>query len=103
MASFSKLDYRFRPWAEYLFYVAQVNGLNPILTSGYRSISSQTRLYNRWLRGAHPYPVARPGTSYHNYGRAIDLVTRNNAALGQLWETWGGKWGGARDVVHFQA
>ncbi len=102
MATFSQLDVGFRPWAEYLFRVAQFNGLEPILTSGYRSISAQKRLYDRWLRGAHPLPVAPPGRSYHNYGLAIDMVSKNNAALGRLWETWGGKWGGTRDSVHFQ-
>lgn len=101
MASFSKLDPRFRPWAEYIYKVAQFNGLNPILTSGYRSIEAQKRLYARWLRGANPYPVARPGTSMHNYGLAIDLVTTNNSALGNYWVSLGGRWGGARDPVHF--
>ena len=103
MASFSKLNRKFRPWAEYLYYVAQINGLTPKLTSGYRSIAAQRKLYTRYLRGAHPLPVAPPGRSYHNYGLAVDLVTKNNAALGAWWRSIGGTWGGARDPVHFQA
>ena len=101
MASFSKLDPRFRPWAEWLFYVAKYNRLDPILTSGFRSIESQKRLYARYQRGAHPYPVAPPGRSQHNYGLAIDLVSRNNSALGAYWISLGGRWGGSKDPVHF--
>lgn len=101
MASFSKLDPRFRPAAEWLFYVAQYNRLNPILTSAYRSRTDQQRLYNRYLRGEMPYPVAPPGRSLHNFGLAIDMVSRNNAALGAYWESLGGVWGGKRDPVHF--
>jgi len=101
MASFSKLDGRFRPAAEWLFLVAEYNRLNPRLTSAYRSISEQRRLYQRYLRGEMPYPVARPGRSQHNYGLAIDMVSSNNSALGAYWESLGGRWGGTRDPVHF--
>ena len=101
MASFSKLDPRFRPAAEWLFHVAQYNRLRPILTSGFRSLDHQKRLYAAYKRGANPYPVAPPGRSMHNYGLAIDMVSSNNAALGAYWESLGGRWGGKRDPVHF--
>lgn len=101
MASFSKLDKRFRPAAEWLFHVAQYNNLRPRLTSAYRSIDHQKRLYAEYTAGRHPYPVAPPGRSMHNYGLAIDMVSSNNAALGAYWESLGGRWGGARDPVHF--
>jgi len=101
MGAFSKLHPQFRPWAEWIFRVAEANNLAPRVTSGYRSISDQRRLYNRWLRGANPYPVAYPGTSRHNYGLAIDMVSRNNPALGGLWQHYGGRWGGKTDPVHF--
>jgi LAS superfamily LD-carboxypeptidase LdcB len=73
------------------------------VTSGYRSLSEQRRLYALYTSGRHRYPVAPPGKSYHNYGLAVDVVTRNNHALGRWWESIGGTWGGARDPVHFQA
>ena len=102
MASFSKLDPRFRPWAEYIYNVALYYRLNPRLTSGFRSMEAQKRLYSRYLRGANPYPVAPPGRSFHNYGLAIDLVTDDNVGLGRYWESLGGRWGGSKDPVHFQ-
>lgn len=77
------------------------------LTSGYRSIEKQAQLYQRYLRGEHSYPVARPGTSKHNYGRAFDLHGGNDEVLnwlGRVWESWGGVWGGRfRDPIHFEA
>lgn len=101
MASFSKLDPRFRRAAEWIFYVAQYNGLRPRLTSAYRSLDQQKRLYALRQAGRHPLPVAPPGRSMHNFGLAIDMVSSNNAALGAYWESLGGRWGGARDPVHF--
>lgn len=41
------------------------------VTSGWRSYAEQQRLYDR--RGSNRYPVARPGTSEHERGRAVDV------------------------------
>lgn len=101
MASFRSLDPRFRPWAEALFQVAQQNRLRPKLTSAYRSMRKQNYLYQRYLEGRHPFPVAPPGSSLHNYGLAIDMVTLNNDALGRAWMSVGGRYGGKKDWVHF--
>jgi len=102
MGVFSQLDPRFRPYAEHIHAVAAYYGLEPKITSGYRSMQEQRRLYMRRQRGENPYPVALPGRSFHNYGLAIDMVTKNNAALGRYWQSLGGVWGGSRDPVHFQ-
>jgi len=102
MGIFSQLHPQFRPYAEHIFAVANHYGMAPKITSAYRSLSEQRRLYNRWLRGASPYPAAPPGRSYHNYGLAIDMVSTNNKALGEYWQSLGGVWGGKRDPVHFQ-
>ncbi len=40
------------------------------ITSGFRSIEEQARLYNS---GTNPYPVAAPGKSKHNFGKAMDI------------------------------
>lgn len=73
------------------------------MTSVRRSYSDQLRLY---LNRAHnPYPVARPGTSGHELGRAWDMVGPENVleAAGRTWESWGGKWGGRYgDPIHFE-
>jgi hypothetical protein len=41
------------------------------VTSGFRSREQQQRLHDS--RGTNPYPVARPGTSSHERGRAVDV------------------------------
>lgn len=87
------------PYADYLLQL--VPGLR--VTSVYRSYSEQLALWNQ--RHRNPFPVAPPGRSYHNYGRAFD-VAGSGAALsraGRIWESWGGTWGGERDPIHFQA
>lgn len=67
-----------QPWlrapAEYLVRLGAPYGVK--VTSVYRSPTKQAELYAN--RGNNPYPVARPGTSYHEYGRAFDLVARSD-------------------------
>jgi hypothetical protein len=80
------------------------------ITSVYRSQSEQLALYRR--RDRHPcptcdpptFPVAPPGQSYHQYGRAFDVVgdPRLLAAAGARWRSWGGTWS-PKDPIHFQA
>ena len=41
------------------------------MTSGFRSRAEQQRLWD--ARGSNPYPVARPGTSRHETGLAVDV------------------------------
>lgn len=87
-----------RPYAEYL--VSLYPGLR--VTSTYRSYSEQLNL---WLnRERNPYPVAPPGQSYHQYGRAFDVVGPREVMfqLGAIWRSWGGTWGPG-DFIHFQA
>jgi LAS superfamily LD-carboxypeptidase LdcB len=42
------------------------------VTSGHRSIEEQQRLWDN--RHSNPFPVARPGTSRHQSGRASDVT-----------------------------
>jgi hypothetical protein len=46
-------------------------GTDVPVTSGWRSHADQQRLYDR--RATNPYPVARPGMSAHERGRAVDV------------------------------
>lgn len=76
------------------------------VTSVYRTYSQQVQLYNNWLAGRSKYPAAPPGSSYHEYGRAWDMVgdAAELARAGAVWESWGGTWGGRfGDEIHFQA
>lgn len=45
-------------------------GVRPVITSTYRSIAEQQKLYD--ARASNPYPVNRPGDSAHNYGLGFD-------------------------------
>ncbi len=55
------------------------------VTSGYRSPAAQRALWA--ARAGNPYPVARPGTSAHERGRAVDVprsVAERLAGVGPL-------------------
>jgi zinc D-Ala-D-Ala carboxypeptidase len=63
---------------------ALLGGPIPI-TSGYRAPAAQQALWA--ARAANPYPVARPGTSAHERGRAVDVpraIASRLAAVGPL-------------------
>ncbi len=89
-----------------LISVGEQAGVRVQITSTLRTGWEQRRLYWRWRAGLSPYPAAVPGTSAHEYGWAVDLITEPKeilAELGSLWESWGGTYGGAnRDPVHFE-
>lgn len=97
----NRLHPSFDPWARWIYGVARRHNLRPRVTSDYRSMAEQRRLYIRRAQGKHPFPVAPPGCSQHNYGFARDMVSDNNPWLGLVWEAFGGKYGGRRDPVHF--
>lgn len=115
MASVRELVPELVPWAEYLLRVASSQGWRVSVNSVFRSRARQTVLYQRYLqcraRGGRGtcLPAAVPGTSDHELGRAFDITVNGNMwgpeqrALGQLWQSWGGRWGGERDPVHFAA
>lgn len=96
-----------RPWCSWLS-----SAIGAEITSTYRSRSEQTRLYRtrqRVLSGElpeseQPFPVAPPGTSYHEYGRAFDLKAPIDRliAAGRYWRSIGGTWDPS-DPIHFQA
>ena len=92
-----------RPYAHYLYQVAAYNGLHPRVTSVYRSYQKQAILYNRYRQGLSDLPAAPPGRSKHQYGMAFDMVTDRPLARGAFWSGMGGKFGGVRDPVHFEA
>lgn len=94
-----------RPHFLQLFALAQHLDPNARVTSARRSRAEQTRLYNRYLAGLSQFPAAPPGRSKHEQGRALDLVAQDAVLrrLGAAWQAAGGKWGGARDPIHFEA
>src|SRR6516225_4518445 len=111
-ASLSALQPDLQPFARALIDAAGAAGYMPRVTSTRRSHAEQERLYRRYLAGSQPYPVARPGTSAHEYGWAFDMVVSPMEGLydvGAYWEWMGGVWrghptraGSSFDPVHFE-
>jgi len=110
VADLATLDPRLSPWARYLYQIGKYYDPLLVVTSARRSPAKQQRLYNDWIRGVSKIPAAPPGRSLHGIGLAFDLARIGKdplgdpllAYLGAVWESWGGRWGGARDPVHFQ-
>ena len=106
VANFSSLIPELQPWATKLLDLAVRAGVRPQVTSTYRTLQQQTKLYDQFLAGQSKYPVAPPGTSAHEFGYAFDLAVDNSTDLtdlGTVWEQWGGVYGGRfGDPVHFE-
>lgn len=103
MPSWGKVQPEPRILLEWLHQVAAEYGLNPRVTSLYRSPADQARLYRAFLEGRSPYPAAPPGRSTHERGRAMDMVADHLEWLGAVWEAAGGRWGGRfKDPIHFE-
>jgi len=81
------------------------SGLQGRFTSTRRSHTEQARLYRAFISGRHPFPVAAPGSSAHEYGEAFDYLVsppEYQEDVGLTWVAWGGEWGGKGDAVHFE-
>lgn len=101
----SGLHPHLRPYFVALVVAAQRADRSARVTSARRSTGEQTRLYRRFLAGRASFPVAPPGRSKHEQGRAIDIVARPEVlrGLGLAWERLGGRWGGRfKDPIHFE-
>jgi hypothetical protein len=98
----SRVHPKLKTIARNLPRVAKSQGFQVRITSGWRSYQTQIKLYNDWYRGLSPYPVARPGTSKHEKGLALDILSTNTEALVALLNSVGLAWGGPTDPVHFE-
>jgi len=109
MADLRTLDARLYPWAKWLRDVGIYYDSRIVVTSAYRSMASQQRLYDRWRMGMSTLPAAPPGRSLHQYRLAFDLARAGVdpreddllMRLGAIWTQVGGTWGGSADPVHF--
>ena len=91
-----------RPYFDWLGAVAKALNLQPRVTSTVRTNREQTKLYNKYLRGESRFPAAKPGTSRHQRGLAMDVVTTDPGLLGAYWKYYiGGKWS-PKDWVHYE-
>src|SRR5438445_522166 len=83
---------------------AKKQGLSVRITSAFRSRAQQQSLFDARQQGLNPYPVARPGTSAHEGGMAVDLVNDGpggQEALAKIAARHGLSWKGNFDRVHF--
>ena len=106
-ADVSQLDPDLKQGLQELSQLVSQAGLLLTVTSTVRSARSQDFLWKRYKAGkSGGLPAAPPGHSAHEYGWAFDAIVqpaRYQANVGNAWQRlWGGKWGGARDLVHFE-
>lgn len=95
------LDPKLAKIAKNLPAVAREMGFTAKVTSGYRTRKKQQELWENWRAGASPYPAAKPGTSDHERGFAIDVVSNNEKMLVALLTEAGLYWAGQSDPIHF--
>lgn len=81
--------------------VAARQGFQVRITSGYRSYASQAKLYKNYLAGNSIYPVAPPGTSDHEKGMALDILSTNTNLLVSDLAQAKLYWAGPMDPIHF--
>jgi len=70
------MDSRIRPYAEWALEIANAYGIDPTITSVYRTWENQARLRERYEQGLSAFPANKPGDSSHNYGWSFDSVVR---------------------------
>lgn len=77
------------------------------IVSGWRDSRQQARLYADYRAGRSSLPAAAPGTSFHEFGLAVDVAVSPPEALadfGLFAESRGFRWGGRfDDPVHVDA
>lgn len=100
-------------------FIVEVQEIYPDIriANGYRSIEEQNEIYNKGRNGSEGAIVtnAKGGSSYHNYGLAIDIVriVDNEINYDINWDEivaigdkygfeWGGNWTSIVDKPHFQ-
>ena len=87
--------------AEYAIDIARYYGINPQVTSGYRSNREQQRLRTAWENGRSRFPANRPGDSSHNFGLSFDSwVPPSDLPLWNAIRAWVGFQLIAKDEVH---
>lgn len=88
-------------WIANILQQARAAGWTGTVSSGYRSVAEQRRIYNSGVR-----PAAKPGQSNHNFtafpGGAVDVTNAQQlaAVLKKLGVTKL-QWAGGKDPVHF--
>jgi peptidoglycan L-alanyl-D-glutamate endopeptidase CwlK len=97
--------------------IAKVKGIDLHITSGMRTFEEQQALYDQGrTKPGKIVTKAKPGTSFHNYGLAIDVIPFVDSKPDwntKLWPeisdigkglgfSWGGDWKTFKDLPHFE-
>lgn len=101
-ANLSKVHPTLRKIARNLPRVAASQGFSVRITSGWRSYSTQAKLYRDYVNGVAAYPANPPGQSKHEKGLALDILSTNTDALVGLLTSIGLVWAGPADPIHFE-
>ncbi|ARI79112.1 hypothetical protein HM131_04580 [Halobacillus mangrovi] len=116
--------------AAQLISMAYMEGIFVQISSGYRSLEEQARLYGKgrpsyswngrnYGQSGNIVTYAKPGESIHNKGRAIDFFLVSKDGRTALWKvdknwyrvgaigkslgfTWGGDWKSFKDYPHLE-
>ena len=83
---------------------ARARGFQMVVTSTKRTRVEQQSLFDQFQLGNRKFPVARPGTSRHEIGLAIDAVAlpaSRRPELVEIMQSVGFRWAGPSDFVHF--
>jgi len=127
MASLEGLNPKVRQMTEELIKRCAEKGIKIIITQGLRTIAEQNALYAQGrTKPGQIVTNAKGGTSYHNYGLAVDfclLLPNGSASWSMTTDTnkdgikdwgqvaqigkalgfeWGGDWKSFKDYPHFQ-
>jgi hypothetical protein len=87
---------------------AEVYGKPITLTSGYRSYGDQKRLYDESISAGRPgrgptgLPIAKPGSSAHERGTAVDIKQYQDPSLVAALKSQGITQTVSGDPVHFE-
>ncbi|OGI00120.1 MAG: hypothetical protein A2Y25_07435 [Candidatus Melainabacteria bacterium GWF2_37_15] len=90
-AKIQKLDPQMQAAVSELYKRAGEQGISFNISSGLRTHAEQAATYAKYGPGR----AARPGSSQHEFGRAIDIQAgkQDKVRLGQIWQGMGFKWG----------
>lgn len=84
-----------------LYKNCQKEGLFFDIVSGRRSFEEESEIYNLYAEKYPSCQIAIPGTSEHEFGKAIDIIVDNNLSnsekytkIGRIWQAMGYYWGG---------
>ena len=83
---------------------ARIRGFEAVITSTFRTRAEQQSLFDQFQLGVRSFPVARPGTSRHEFGLAVDMVAVPPSRIQDLvtiMQSVGFQWAGPSDTVHF--